>query len=92
MSCGHKPSFRKNALINQMPVNIEGTAIKNRTKALPTVTEPPDLETIRKLSVFIGSVTLLLLQPHVKYPAVKKNTSNCTKTGCNVPSELSLEI
>ena len=92
MSCGHKPSFRKNALINQMPVNIEGTAIKNRIKAVPTVTEPPDLETIRKLSVFIGSVTRLLLQPHVKYPAVKKSTSNCTKTGCNVPSELSLEI
>ena len=92
MSCGHKPSFRKIALINQMPVNIEGTAIKNRTKALPIVTEPPDLETIRKLSVFIGSVTRLLLQPHVKYPAVKKSTSACTKTGCNVPSELSLEI
>ena len=92
MSCGHKPSFRKIALINQMPVNIEGTAIKNRTKASPTVTEPPDLETIRKLSVFMGRVTLLLLQPHVKYPAVRKSTSTCTKTGCNVPSELSVEI
>ena len=66
MSCGHKPSVRKKAVINQMPVNIEGTAIKNRTKALPDVIVPPDLETIRKLSVFIGSVTLLLLQPHVK--------------------------
>ena len=92
MSCGHKLSFRKIALINQMPVNIEGTAIKNLIKALPPVTEPPVIETIRKLSVFIGSVTLLLLQPHVKYPAVKKNTSNCTKTGSNVPSELSLAI
>ena len=39
MSCGHKPSFRKNALINQIPVNIEGTAIKNRIKASPTVTD-----------------------------------------------------
>ena len=92
MSCGHKPSFRKNALTNQMPVNIEGTAIKNLTKAPPTVTEPPDLETMRKFSVFIGNVTRLLLQPHVKYPAVRKSTSICTKTGFNVPSELSLEI
>ena len=92
MSCGHKPSVRRNAVINQMPVKIDGTAIKNRIKAVPTDIEPPDLETIRKLSVFIGSVTLLLLQPHVKYPAVKKKTSNCTKTGCNVPSELSSAI
>ena len=91
MSCGHKLSLRKIALISQMPVNIEGTAIKNLTNAPPTVTEPPDLETIRKFSVFIGNVTRLLLQLHVKYPPVRKSTSTCTKTGCNVPSELSLE-
>ena len=91
-SCGHKPSSRKNALINQMPDNVEGIAIKNRIKALPTDIDPPDLETMRKLSVFIGSVTRLLLQPHVKYAAVKKSTSACTKTGCNVPSASSPKI
>ena len=91
MSCGHKPSFRKNAVINQMSVKIEGTAIKNRIKAVPIVIESPDLEMIRKLSVFIGSVTRLLLQLHVKYPAVKKSTIACTKTGCNNPSPLSFK-
>ena len=75
-----------------MPVSVEGTAIKNRIKALRTVIGPPDFETIRKLSVFIGSVTRLLLQPHVKYAAVMKSTSACTKTGCNEPSELLLKM